>query len=301
LTFEDYLLFLIRQKYPITKEFMKRKIVKIIEEKCDGCGLCIPNCAEGALQVIDGKARLVSDLFCDGLGACLGKCPQDAIVIEEREAGVYDEDKVMDYIVNGGPGVIKAHLKHLKGHNEIAYLAQAKEYLFRNNISFDDNNAPKAAHGFNSCPGSRERVILKQNEPVEEKISENFSELSHWPIQLHLISPLSASFRNADVLLAADCVAFSYGNFHKDFLRGKALAIACPKLDSNKQVYLEKIITMITEANINSITVVMMEVPCCSGLLALVKQAVEFSKRELKLSAVIISLDGKIIENKALI
>ena len=279
---------------------MKRKIVKILEEKCDGCGLCIPNCAEGALQVIDGKARLVSDLFCDGLGACLGKCPQDAIIIEEREAEVYNEYKVMDYIVKGGSRVIEAHLKHLKDHNEIAYLAQAKEYLFRNNIVFDSNSASKASQNFGDCPGSRERIIIKQNKPAEEQFSESFSELSQWPIQLHLISPVSGGFKNADVLLAADCVAFSYGNFHKDFLKGKALAIACPKLDSNKQIYLEKIIKMITEANINSLTVLMMEVPCCGGLLALAKQAVEFSEREIKLSAVIISLDGKIIENKVL-
>lgn len=278
---------------------MKRKIVKILEEKCDGCGLCIPNCAEGALQVIDGKARLVSDLFCDGLGACLGNCPQDAIIIEEREADVYDEEKVMEYIVKGGPNVIAAHLKHLKDHNEIAYLAQAKEYLFRRNITFEGKTIQMAQQSFSGCPGSRERVLSQPEEMTDNNI--RYSELRQWPIQLHLVSPNASFFQNADLLLAADCAAFSYGNFHKDFLKGKALAIACPKLDSNKQIYLEKIIKMISDSNLKSITVLMMEVPCCGGLLALAKQAIDIAGRDVKLVEIVISLDGKILNKKALI
>jgi len=277
---------------------MKRKIVKIIEEKCDGCGQCIPNCAEGALQIINNKARLISDLFCDGLGACLGNCPQDAIVIEEREAEMYDEFKVMEYIVKGGPDVISAHLKHLKDHNEFAYLAQAKEYLIKNNVVYNENYAQKQDNTLQGCPGSRERVItVTDNDNNTSDNTHRKSELRQWPVQLHLVSPNAGYFKNADVLLTADCVGFAYGDFHKDFLKGKALAIACPKLDSNKQVYLEKLIKMINESQINSITVLMMEVPCCGGLFALAKQAVEFADRDIQLYSKIISLDGKVLEN----
>lgn len=277
---------------------MIRKIVNIDEEKCNGCGLCVPNCAEGALQIIDKKARLISDLFCDGLGACIGNCPEDAIMIEEREAEPYDEMKVMNYIVKGGRNVIKAHMKHLKEHNEFAYLAQAKEYLLANSIDIPLSLNDELNPTFSGCPGSKERIIAvpKSNSIVNDETHRE-SELRQWPVQLHLVSPNAQYFRNADLLLTADCVGFAYPDFHKDFLKNKSLAIACPKLDSNKQVYLEKLISMINNSELNSITVLIMEVPCCGGLLSLAKQAIEFSERKIPLSYKVINIEGNVINN----
>ncbi len=275
---------------------MLRKIIKIDEEKCDGCGNCIPECHEGALQIIDGKARLISDLFCDGLGACLGNCPPGALTIEEREAEPYNEKKVMDYIVKGGENVIKAHLKHLRDHEEFEYLREALEYLrdngIENPLSQNDLQERKSHCG---CPGSQEMSI--------ENISENDDEggvrashLRQWPIQLHLVSPNAPYFKNSDLLLAADCCGFAYPDFHKDFLKGKSLAIACPKLDTNKEVYLDKLVTMINETNLKSITVLIMQVPCCSGLAQLAQQAIEISGSEIPVNVTVISHNGEILQ-----
>ncbi|RJP73019.1 MAG: 4Fe-4S ferredoxin [Ignavibacteriales bacterium] len=272
---------------------MKRKIVQIDEAKCDGCGVCVPNCVEGALQIIDGKARLISDLFCDGLGACLGHCPQGAITIEEREAELYDERKVMDYIVKGGQNVILAHLKHLQDHNEIKFLKEALEYLNENNIPVPDYLQNKTLHHV-GCPGSRNQEIKKSVVAFESGEKRN-SQLTHWPIQLHLINPTAVHFHNADILLAADCCAFSYGDFHYDFLNGKKLAIACPKLDTGKEIYLKKLSMMIEEANINSLTVMIMEVPCCRGLLQLAQQAIQLSGKDIPLKVVVISIQGEVM------
>jgi ferredoxin len=275
---------------------MRRKIITIEEEKCDGCGVCVPECHEGALQIIDGKARLISDLFCDGLGACLGHCPAGALKIEEREAEPYDEKKVMNYIVHGGVNVIKAHLLHLKEHKEFEYLTQAIDYLNDNGITVPVIEEKKEIKSSScGCPSSREMVI-------EESVSENdesgtrSSQPRQWPIQFHLISPQASFFKNSDLLLAADCCAFSHGNFHKDFLNGKSLAIACPKLDTNKQVYLEKLITMITESNLKSITVLIMQVPCCSGLAQLVQEAVNITGTEIPVNVTVIGHQGGILQ-----
>lgn len=274
---------------------MLRKIVKIDEEKCDGCGLCIPNCAEGALQIIDGKARLISDLFCDGLGACLGYCPQEAITIEERAAEPYDENKVMDYIIQGGDNVIKAHLHHLHDHKEMGYLNQALTYLRNKNINipedFNSINSPNQSQG---CPGSRS-VELKPEKENTKNFARANSQLSNWPVQLHLLNPRANYFTNNDLLLAADCTAYAAANFHEDFLEGRILAIACPKLDSNKDIYLEKLQVMIEESGINSITVVIMEVPCCRGLLQIAQQAIQTSKRKVPLRVVVMSIRGEVV------
>lgn len=276
---------------------MLRKIVNINEELCDGCGDCVPNCHEGALQIIDGKARLISDLFCDGLGACLGHCPQGAITIEEREAEPYNETKVMEYIVRGGENVIKAHLKHLLEHNEIQFYREAVAYLERNglSVSYEEiKNEPQAKCG---CPGSAAQVIEKTN-GHELQPGKRDSELRQWPIQMHLVSPQAAYYKNSHLLLAADCVAFSYGDFHKDFMKEKSLAIACPKLDSNKQVYLDKLITMITQSNLQSITVAIMQVPCCGGLLQLAQQAIDISGVDVPLKVIVIGINGEILSKK---
>lgn len=272
---------------------MLRKIIQIDEDKCDGCGDCVPECHEGALQIIDGKVRLISDLFCDGLGACIGHCPNGALAVIEREAEPYDEKKVMDYIVKGGENVIKAHLSHLKEHKEFAFLAQALDYLNDNGINIPKidvvENKPSGG-----CSGSQARSFESPNNIEEVGIRR--SHLTQWPIQMHLVSPNSAYYRNSDLLLAADCCAFSYGDFHKDFINGKSLAIACPKLDSNKEVYLNKLIAMIDEANINSIHVVIMQVPCCGGLVQLAQQAAESANRRVPLLVTIIGVQGEILK-----
>jgi NAD-dependent dihydropyrimidine dehydrogenase PreA subunit len=276
---------------------MLRKIIKIDEEKCDGCGNCVPECHEGALQIIDGKARLISDLFCDGLGACLGNCPPGALTIEEREAEPYNERKVMDYIVKGGENVIKAHLEHLRDHEEFEYLTQALEFLrdngIENPLTAKDLEEKKSHFG---CSGSQERIIETKENKSDEG-GERISHLRQWPIQLHLVSPQAAYFRNSNLLLAADCCGFAYPDFHKDFLNGKSIAIACPKLDTNKQVYLDKLITMINESNLKSIMVLIMQVPCCSGLAQLAQQAIEISGSNIPVNVTVIAPSGEILQS----
>ena len=203
---------------------MKRKIIQIDEEKCTGCGLCIPNCHEGAMQLIDGKARLISDLFCDGLGACIGHCPEGAIEIIEREAEPYDERKVMEAMIPKGRNTIMAHLDHLRDHNETEFLQQAINYLKENNIMINPEKITDAPHGECGCPGSAARDF--NAEPAVEthrnaSLPAVPSQLRQWPVQLHLLNPQASYFKNADVLLAADCAAFAMGNFHDRFLKGK--------------------------------------------------------------------------------
>ena len=282
---------------------MLRKIVKIDEEKCTGCGICIPNCAEGALKIIDGKARLVSDIYCDGLGACLGHCPTGALTIEKREAAPYNETEVIKEMVVKGKNVVIAHLKHLKEHGETEFLKEGIRYLNENmdSLNFDLNEVIAAVHGNHSgtathpsacgCAGSKE-VSIDRSENSDQKGEGHpvRSELSHWPVQMHLINPNAQYFHDSDIVIAADCVAFALGDFHQKFLRGKSLAIACPKLDSGTEIYIEKIQRLIDEAKINTITVMMMEVPCCGGLLQMVKTAATKSERKVPVKAVVVGI-----------
>lgn len=291
---------------------MKRQIVKIDEEICNGCGLCIPNCHEGALQIIDGKARLISDLMCDGLGACLGHCPEGAITIEEREAAPYDEILVIKDILPKGKNVLIAHLQHLKEHGETEFLKQAISYLEDNksSLEFDlqevkynvHNNIKPSnmEHNHESgcgggCPSSKTVTFGNKSENHNNNDYNQASELRQWPVQMHLINPMAPYFRNADVVLAADCVAFSLGSFHKDYLKGKSLAIACPKLDSDMEVYVEKLVSMINNAKINTLNVMIMEVPCCGGLLQIAKMALSKSERKIPIKCTKVSIDGRII------
>jgi len=282
---------------------MKRKIIQIDEEKCNGCGNCIPNCHEGAMQLIDGKARLISDLFCDGLGACIGHCPEGAITIIEREAEPYDERKVMEMIVPKGRNTILAHLEHLRDHNETEFLQQAIDYLKENNIIMTPDPKEYHVHG-GGCPGSMSRDFREENNvqpvaaaPVEAPV-EAASELRQWPVQLHLLNPQASFFKNADVVLAADCVAFAMGNFHSRFMKGKSIAIACPKLDTNKESYIQKLTSMIADTRINSLTVVMMEVPCCGGLLQMAQMARTNAGRNVPVKQTIVSLKGEILDDE---
>lgn len=277
---------------------MLRKIVNINEELCDGCGLCVPECHEGALQIIDGKARLISDLFCDGLGACLGHCPQGAITIDVREAEPYNETKVMDYIVKGGPNVIKAHLEHLIDHNELKYFQEAVEYLKINGIvnpSTEIIIRTEQKHSSCGCLGSKEMSFGVKEKETEES-GKRKSYLTQWPVQFHLVSPYANYYQNSDLLLTADCVPFSYPDYHKDFLKDKSLAVACPKLDSNQQVYQDKLLAMIKEANLQSITVLIMQVPCCGGLYSLAQQAIQKSGKNIPLRVIVVGINGEILK-----
>lgn len=282
---------------------MKRNVIKIDEEKCNGCSLCIPNCPEGALQIIDGKARLISDLFCDGLGACIGHCPEDAIIIEEREAEGYDERKVMGNIIKHGNKVIKAHLEHLKEHNQEEYLKQAVDFLKEKGIDVPLKERAPLGHKhppeFSGCPGAKTIDFGEKQESAEKQkpTSKIISQLRQWPIQMHLISPTAPYYQDKDVLLAADCVAYALGAFHSDYLKGKSIAIACPKLDEGQEIYVEKIKSWLEDAKINTLTVLIMEVPCCRGLLSLVQQALEESKRKVPLKYIVVSLRGEILNN----
>jgi ferredoxin len=280
---------------------MKRKIVKIEEEKCNGCGLCIPNCPEGALQIIDDKARLVSDLFCDGLGVCIGHCPQGAITVEERETEPYDEKKVMANIVKQGKNTIKAHLLHLKDHNEVKYLQQALDYLTEKGIenplleeAYSELHQHAMLHEAGGCPGSRMMDFRKKPEAAKSgQATREESQLRQWPVQLTLVPANAPYFQDADLAIVADCVPFAYANFHSDFLKDKSLIIACPKLD-DVEFYKEKLSQIFKSSAIKSINIVHMEVPCCFGLNALVKEALALSQKDIPVKEMVISLQGEV-------
>jgi NAD-dependent dihydropyrimidine dehydrogenase PreA subunit len=291
---------------------MKRDIIKIDEDKCTGCGDCVPNCHEGALQVIDGKVRLVSELMCDGLGACIGHCPEGAITIEQREAEPYDELKVMQAMVPKGFNTVVAHLRHLREHNETFFLKQGMGYLIEHetDLSFKIQDVKNAVHqvvpaatasGYGGgCPGSQTVVFDPSSiKPMgQEKIISGASQLRQWPVQLHLINPAAVYFQGADLLVAADCSAFSLGDFHSNWLKNRSLVIACPKLDQGKEIYLKKLTDLIDGPKVNTITVLIMEVPCCGGLLHLVQMAVQRAVRKVPVKAVTVSIKGEILDEQ---
>ena len=299
---------------------MIREMVKIDEDLCDGCANCIPNCHEGALQMIDGKARLISDLMCDGLGACIGHCPQGAISIEKREAEPYNETKVMEIMVGKGANTVVAHLQHLKEHNEMEYLKEGVRYLkdHADELDFSVEEVMSRVHQTKveeeqlacGCPGSEARSFTPRAEAggtapaaggftlAGSTAPEQESELRQWPVQMHLINPAASYFRETDLVLAADCVAFSLGNFHSRWLKGKTLAIACPKLDSGMESYVEKIKGLIDDAKINTLTVMMMQVPCCGGLMQLVRMAQGQTQRKIPVKQVIVGVEGEILNEE---
>lgn len=292
---------------------MERDIIEIDDDKCTGCGLCVPNCHEGALQIIDGKVRLVSDLMCDGLGACIGHCPEGAITIKRREAEPYDEAKVMKIMITKGFNTVVAHMRHLREHNERVFLKQGMAYLIANEskLGFMVDEVKKAVHqqddnsggtGCNNggCPGSKTVIF----DPLEIKMADNHnngsshSQLRQWPVQLHLINPGASHFIGSDLLVAADCSAFALGDFHQNWLKNKTLVIACPKLDQGKEIYLQKFISLIENAKVNTITVLIMEVPCCGGLLQLVEMAIKRAGRKVPVKTITVSISGKILSEE---
>ena len=231
-----------------------RKIVKIDGEKCNGCGACVPACAEGALQIVDGKAKLVSEKYCDGLGACLRECPQGAIIIEERAAEEFDEEAT------------KLHLE-------------------KENHTMDELPC--------GCPSTTvtqfERHEMTGAPSMEA--TNQYSMLTHWPVQLTLVPPTAPFLQGADLVLAADCVPFTYARFHQDFLKKHALLVACPKLD-DFQAHLKKLTDILSHSSVKSLTVVHMEVPCCSGLVHMAKQAMQLSGKDIPLKEVTIGIKG---------
>lgn len=242
-----------------------RKIVHIDEEKCNGCGLCVPACAEGAIKIIDGKARLISDKYCDGLGACLGECPQGAITIIEREADEFDEEAVK---------------KHL---------------------SQRESEKPAHSHQGFSCPGSRMMELRHESESAK-RAAKAFHEgdisvkirpqLSNWPVQLMLVPVEAPYFEGADLLVTADCVPFAYPNYHLELLKGKTVVIGCPKLDDGNY-YVEKLAEIFRRNDIKNVTVAHMEVPCCHGLVRIVEEALNLSGKDIPLNSVEIGIRGE--------
>ncbi|ACB85858.1 ATP-binding protein [Natranaerobius thermophilus] len=254
---------------------VKRKIVRIDEEKCDGCGLCVPACEEGAIQIVDGKARLLDDKLCDGLGDCLGECPQGAIEIIEREADEFDEEAV------------KERLKELKSEQQAKTEATAGGCPGSRMMQMQNGGG---------CPSSRPQSNPGKAKEQKETGSEEdecqaVSQLTQWPVQLHLVSPHAPYFDGSDLLIAADCVPFAYPEFHNNLLKDKSVAIGCPKLDDGNS-YVEKLAQIFTVNDINSVTVAIMEVPCCSGMLSIVKKALELSEQNIPLEQVVIGVQG---------
>lgn len=291
---------------------MKRTIIKIDEEACNGCGQCVSGCHEGALQLINGKAVMISEMYCDGLGACVGECPVDAITLEEVEALPYSEVAVMERLVTKGEAVILAHLNHLKECGEKELVKQGLNYLHEHGISvpFGCAHTPseKANHSSEGgCPGSMMRDLrnLQPSATVRPAFTspasnapQQQSELRQFPVQLRLINPQAPLFQRSHLLLASDCSAFASGEFHSRYLKGKALAIACPKLDADTEIYVNKLASLIREAEIETLTVLMMEVPCCGGLLRLAEKAREIANRHIPIKSVFLTVSGDFLKEQ---
>jgi Fe-S-cluster-containing hydrogenase component 2 len=246
---------------------VKRKIIEIDEELCTGCGQCIISCAEGALEIVDGKAKLVADKYCDGLGACLGECPEGALTVVERDAEDFDEHAVEE------------RLEDLK-KQEAAQPAMAC-----------------------GCPSAQIRTFTPEKWTRESAASaahETASALTHWPVQIRLVPPTAPFLKNADLLVAADCTPVAYPDFHRDFLEGKAVLIGCPKFD-DVQEYVEKFAGIFSHASINSVTVVIMEVPCCGGLPMIVRRGMEIAGKSIPLEQIVISARGEILRREKLV
>jgi len=248
---------------------VSRKIIRIDEELCDGCGNCIISCAEGALEIVDGKAKLVADKYCDGLGACLGDCPTGALKIIDRKADEFDEEAV------------EHRLDELRKAEAHAQPAMPCGCPSTNIQSFAAPSACETA-----------------NQPVSRTSSE--SALSHWPVQIHLVPPTAPFLKNADLLVAADCTPIAYANFHGDFLKDKVVMIGCPKFDDT-EMYLEKFTEIFRSAGVRSVTTVFMEVPCCNGLPMILRRAMEQAGKNIPTEHVLIGVRGEILRREQMV
>jgi len=274
-------------------KIIKRKIIKIDEDLCTGCGQCVIGCAEGALEIIDGKAKVVNEVFCDGLGACIGECPEGALEIIEREALEFDEEAV------------EKHLESLSQKEEVK-LNQVKQIFAEHShqcgcASEDseiilENQVEELPHVC-SCASAETMVF---NEPEEQTIIAGKipSALRQWPVQMHLINPAAPYFQGADVILTADCVAYALGEYHDKYLKGHSIAIACPKLDQGREIYIEKIRSWFDDAKINTLTIMRMQIPCCGGLLGLAQEAAKRANRKVPIKYIIVSVEGIIFKEE---
>jgi Pyruvate/2-oxoacid:ferredoxin oxidoreductase delta subunit len=265
---------------------MIRKIVQIDEARCDGCGQCIPSCAEGAIALVNGKARLSADVLCDGLGACLGECPQGAITVVEREAAAFDEIAVAAHLARTdapGPAAVPPPRVRLGVVPSAPPAAPARRRL---SVVAD---VPPASGG--GCPGSRPRTIARPAAVAAPSGGAAQSRLGQWPVQLHLVAVTAPWFQGADLLVAADCVPFAYARFHDDLLAGRALVVGCPKLDDNA-FYAQKLAEILARSDVRSVTVARMEVPCCGGIAMAVRQAVGASGKAIPVRDVVVGIDG---------
>jgi ferredoxin len=252
---------------------MKRMIITINEELCDGCGNCVSACSEGALQIVDGKAKIVKEDFCDGFGDCIGGCPTGALKIEERDSMPFDIKATKDYLLN------------TKGKEAVWKMEEAQ----KKHESKEQKTMPCG------CPGSVVQTLSREKTTLITGTQKLESQLRNWPVQITLL-PLNAPYyKNADLLVAADCCAYAYGSFHGDFIKGHTLAIGCPKLDDSN-AYKEKLATILSENNIQSITVIYMEVPCCMGLVKLVEDAVKESRKNIPLKRIKIGIKGEVLQ-----
>jgi len=246
---------------------VKRKIIQIDEELCDGCGLCVPSCAEGSLQIIDGKAKVVADNLCDGLGACLGECPTGALKIIEREAEEFDEQAVEEFL---------------------SKQAEKKE-------------KPESPAVVGGCPSAQLKQFAPsgscQNANIPKTMGNGASALGHWPVQIRLIPPTAPFLKGADLLITADCVPVAVSDFHARFLKDRVVMIGCPKFDDASD-YVERFTEIFKNSGVKSITSVMMEVPCCSGLSMIVEKALANSKADIPLEEVVISTRGELLETR---
>lgn len=252
---------------------MKRKIITINEELCDGCGNCVSSCSEGALQLVDGKAKLVKENYCDGFGDCIGECPTGALIIEERESVPFDIEATKEYLLK------------TKGKEAVWKMEEAQK---KHESPAAPDHAPLAC----GCPGSMAQTIHRIQEPGTPQNQTTESQLRNWPVQIHLLPLKAPYYQGADLLVSADCCAFAYGGFHNDFIKNKTLAIGCPKLD-NAGTYKEKLATILRDNDIRSITVAYMEVPCCMGLVKLVDEAVKESGKDIPSGKVKIGIQGQ--------
>ena len=253
---------------------VKRKVVQIDEEKCDGCGICVPACAEGAMQVVDGKARLLADKYCDGLGACLGECPNDALQVIEREADEFDEKAVEQYLEAKAKAEAKAEGKADGGEATMPCgcpSAQMQSFV-------------------------RETPCQKADEPAGLAGSHS-SALSHWPVQIRLVPPTAPFLKGADLLVAADCTPVAYPDFHREFLHGKVVMVGCPKFD-DAQPYIDKFAEIFEKAGLRSVTVLTMEVPCCQGLPVIVKRGMDAAGKKVPMEQVVISTRGEVLKRQ---
>jgi len=258
---------------------MIREIVKIDEEKCNGCGLCVPNCAEGALQIVDGKARLIGEIYCDGLGACLGHCPEDAITIEKREADDFDEEAV------------EALLQGPEVKEEAVFPAHSGGCPGSALRSLVEHEAPAPHAG--GCPGSALRTLAEEDGPDQEPLTAQPSQLTHWPVQLMLVPPAAPFLKGRDIVVSADCAPFAVADYHQRYLKNRAVVVGCPKLD-DLGFYREKLVHLLREARPASITVLRMEVPCCSGIAHAVMEAREKAAPDCPLEVHTIGIQGDI-------